>query len=439
MQRAPNNLFLEPVHPQEIITLCAKLKPKTSRGHDNISTKLLKDTINNTAVPLAHIFYQSFLEGHVPSKMKLAKVIPIFKSGNNKIFNNYRPISLLPAFSKLLEKAMAKRLVGFIENFNILYDHQYGFRKKHSTILHLLKSISTSNDRPTKDITIGIFLDLSKAFDTINHNTLLSKLSFYGICGTAKNWFKSYLSDRYQYTEVNGIKSTILESLCGVPQGSILGPILFLIYINDIQKSSNMYILSFADDTTVYASNSNLRELYHQTNLELVKMQNWFYANKLSLNIKKTKYTICCANRNFVIPVDSIITLNNIELERIGNNQPDKSIKFLGVHMDENLTWTPHLQMVRSKLSRSIFALNKVKNIFPHDILKSLYYSLIHSHMVYGIQAWGNATKISQIEILQKRAIRIINRKAFKSHTAQKREYFKSYRPLQTTMLFICI
>lgn len=131
--------------------------------------------------------------------------------------------------------------------------------------------------------------------------------------------------------------------------------------------------------------------------------------------ISKTKYTIFCANRNFVIPVDSIITLNNIELERIGNNQPDKSIKFLGVHMDENLTWTPHLQMVKSKLSRSIFALNKVKNIFPHDILKSLYYSLIHSHMVYGIQAWGNATKISQIEILQKRAIRIINRKAFKS------------------------
>ncbi len=419
-QRVNNNIFLDPVHPQELITICNGLKSKTSSGHDNISTKLLKDTITNIATPLTHIINQSFIEGNVPNKMKLAKVIPIFKTGNNKIFNNYRPISLLPAFSKLLEKTMAKRLVGFLEHFDILYEHQYGFRKKHSTIhpiLHFLKAVSISNDKPSKDSTLGIFLDLSKAFDTINHSTLLSKLNFYGIRGIANSWFKSYLSDRYQYTEVNGIASNILESICGVPQGSILGPILFLVYINDIRQSTNMSLLSFADDTTVYASNSNISELYNQTNIELVKMEDWFCANKLSLNIKKTKFALFSPNRNIEIPGHCNISLNNLELDRIGRNQPDKSIKFLGIQVDENLTWVSHVRMIKSKLSRSIFALNKVKNIFPHDILKTLYYSLIQSHIVYGLQAWGNTNAINQIENLQKRAIRIINRRAYRSHT----------------------
>ena len=158
-----------------------------------------------------------------------------------------------------------------------------------------------------------------------------------------------------------------------------------------------MEILSFADDTTVYTSNHNLEELYQQTNTELVQMQNWFHANKLSLNIKKTKYALFCANRKIAIPDDHIISLNGIKLDRIGNNQPEKSIKFLGVHMDEHLTWTAQIRMVKSKISRSIFALNKVKNIFPHDILKSLYYTLVQSHLVYGIQAWGNSRSVNQL------------------------------------------
>ncbi len=152
-------------------------------------------------------------------------------------------------------------------------------------------------------------------------------------------------------------------SICGVPQGSILGPLLFLLYINDIALSTNMDVLSFADDTTVYASNPNIRELYDQTNLELAKMKNWFYANKLSLNLKKTKFALFSPNRKIVIPADHVIALNGIELERIGNNQPESFVTFLGINMDENLTWTAHTQIITSKLSRSLFALNKAKNI----------------------------------------------------------------------------
>ena len=195
-------LYMEPVHRLELINRCNCLKAKTSMGHDNISTQLLKEYIWNTADPLTHIFNFSFDSGIVPDKMKLAKVIPIFKSGNKNLFNNYRPISILPAYSKLLKRIVAKKLVYFLETNNVLYTHQYGFRRKHSTIysmVHLLKYISGVNDKHSKEIALGLFLDLSKAFDNISHKTVLSKLHFDGIRGTPNDWLNSCLSDRYQY------------------------------------------------------------------------------------------------------------------------------------------------------------------------------------------------------------------------------------------------
>ena len=185
---------------------------------------------------------------------------------------------------------MCNRLVNFLESHDILYKHQHGFRKKHSTvhpILQLINDISNSNDKMSKDITLAIFLELSKAFDTISHNILFRKLEYYGIRGICKSWFTSYLANRSQYTEINGYQSTHLNINAGVPQGSIIGPVLFLIYINDISKCSSLKLFCFADDTTAYTSGSNMKDLFADVNAQLKQIFIWLSCNKLSLNVKK--------------------------------------------------------------------------------------------------------------------------------------------------------
>ena len=382
--------------------------------------KILKDTISDIAEPLAHIFNLSFSTGMVPAEMKIGKITPIYKSGNQNLFSNYRPISILPAISKILEKLVCRRLMKFLDINKILYNYQFGFRPKHSTIhpiVHFLQDIAEENDKPSKDKTIAVFLDLSKAFDTINHETLLHKLNFYGIRGLCNAWFKNYLSDRKQYLEYHNTKSNLEDITCGVPQGSILGPIFFLLYINDIKNCTTSNLVSFADDTTIYYSSPNQNELFQKVNEELIELYDWLCVNKLSLNISKTIYSIFGPSVCTTESRENTPMLNNIPIIRPCNSDLKNPIKFLGICLDDTLTWQKHISYLSSKLARSIYIINRVKNVLPHSALLSLYYALFHSHIMYGIQLWGHSAPAKKIYNMQKKIVRIINNKSYRSHT----------------------
>ena len=224
-----------PITPQEIVDDTKKLQPKLSQDMNGLSLHFLMNIIDVISLPLVHIFSCSLNNGYVPLQLKIAKVIPIFKSGDRQIMDNYRPISLLSNFSKILEKIVSFRLTSFLDHNSLISRFQFGFRKAHSTlhplILFMNKITESLNN---KSFTLSIFCDLRKAFDTVDHQILFKKFFKLGIRGVELEWFKSYLSDRQQYVIINGLPSTLLHILLGVPQGSILGPLLFLIYINDL-------------------------------------------------------------------------------------------------------------------------------------------------------------------------------------------------------------
>ena len=266
------------------------LKPNKAAGYDEFKPSIIKHVLPYILKPLTHIVNLSFKTGVFPNKLKTAKVLPVFKKGDPQTFENYRPISLLSCFAKIIERLMFNRVHDFLEAFHILCKGQYGFRPKHSTELALadaLDKLCTSLD--DNNISMGVFLDLSKAFDTIDHSILLAKLETYGIRGNVLEWFNSYISNRSQYTYYKGMKSSLKDICCGVPQGSILGPLLFIIYMNDIYfVSDKADIILFADDTNIFFKHKSADLLYDTASIELSKICNWFSANRLSLNKSKT-------------------------------------------------------------------------------------------------------------------------------------------------------
>ena len=260
---------------------------------DGLSTKLLKKIAIEISKPMTHIFNLSLQNGIFPNKLKRSRTVPVFKSGDAHLCDNYRPIALLSSLSKIIEKMVSLKLIEHLETNNILYKHQYGFQKGKSTEHNLIHAMNfIGNAFNENKFCLGVFFDLKKAFDVCSHEILLMKLSKMGIRGTALKWFKSYLSDRTQFVDINGTHSSNKAIKISILQGSILGPILFLCYINDLHLATDLFTLMFADDTFGAKSDENLTNLINSVNVEINKMAIWFRANKLAVNKSKTKYII---------------------------------------------------------------------------------------------------------------------------------------------------
>ena len=419
-----------------LIKLVKKMDNKKSSDMFGLSNCLLKQIINSIAVPLVHIINQSIKTGQIPSQLKIAKVLPIFKYSNNSKMDkcnpgNYRPISLLPIFSKLLEKIVSEQLTRYLEFNQIIYEHQYGFQAKKSTLhpmIHLLNYLGQAKNE--KLITIGVFCDLAKCFDTISHSILLRKLEKIGIQGLELEWFKNYLNNRNQFVYTNGEKSNLLGINKGVPQGSILGPILFLIYINDIKNCTSLMTLLFADDSNFLISGKNLNEIVEILNIELKNICDWFRCNEMSLNPTKTKFMIFNKREDTINweEIDIKLDFNNVNendinkirnLGYINQNSDIPAVKFLGVYIDPQLNFKYHIEYLRKKISRSMYLINRVKNLLCKKSLETLFHSFINSHLMFCLPAWscGLESSTNPLAVLQKKAIRIINRSAYNDHT----------------------
>ena len=427
--RCTSSFFLAPVTPGIVKTIIENMKNKSTHI-DTYSIKILK-SLNDIISPIiCNIINKSFETGYFPKLCKIAKVIPLFKSGEKTDVQNYRPISILPIFSKIIEKVVHHQLYGFLQRNRILSPNQYGFRKKLSTSDAITDMLQYLYDNLDKGHTvISIFLDFSKAFDTVNHNILLKKLELYGIRGVPHEWFRSYLSNRSQFVSTNNVSSNIENIHYGVPQGSNLGPLLFLLFINDFPNCSNFFKFTlFADDSTLTCHFDNFHPPSILTKLEqeLTKVNNWLLLNRIKVNTQKSHFLIFSYRKE--LKLDPV---------RFGENFLSQctSTKFLGIYIDDRLTFKLQVDHILKKVNRSIGVLFKLNYFLPQNILLSLYNTLILPYFNYGITSWHNSPQyaINRLVTCQKKAVRAICSLDYNAHT---NDYFKELKIIKLNDIY---
>lgn len=400
--RSSNSILFSPATVTEVVTEISGLNNKSSKLNC-IPVFIFKEVRNIISPVLCKLFNCSIMEGTFPDILKIAEVIPIYKSGAQTDIRNYRPISILPVLSKLFERLLKSRLLNFLNENDVLSTRQFGFqsgRETNDAILEFLDTAYRSLD--SKRHLATVFLDLSKAFDTLDHDILIAKLEHVGVRGEILRWLLSYLSVRKQFVSIGSASSSTRDISMGVPQGSILGPLLFLVYIDDMSNSSSfLNFIHFADDTTVFQSGSDMLGLIDDVNREFLKVDEWLSTNKLSLNFSKTEFMIISHCR---IPEGLTMSVRDNLLSRVD------VAKFLGVFIDDKLSFKFHIDALSRKLSRSAGMLYRLSQFVPGKTLIHLYFALFHSSLCYGITSWGSAADVyvGRLIALQKRAVNIL-------------------------------
>ena len=427
----PDSFHFSAVNAEIICLIITNLNDTGAVG-DGVSTKILKKIAPTLAPYLAHLFNLCLAQSIFPTRFKQATVIPIFKSGDPFSFSNYRPISLLPVLSKILERIVYTQILDFFQAHDLLFQNQFGFRQKHSTYM----PVAMLYDHVTAaladhQVCAAVYLDLSKAFDTVNPQILFKKLEKYGIKNIGPknnplNFFKSYLTNRTQITRYNSVTSKNTRDMpLGVPQGSILGPLLFIIYANDMHRCSpTPYYLFYADDAVlVYtAENAHLLELNIRNSLP--DIITWLTCNRLTINAKKSNYQIFSNSRLPDIP----ICINNSPLLR------NFSVRYLGVNIEENLKWCSHVRSVENTVSRNIGIIRRSKDLLSSKHILLLYNAIILPHLNYCVQVWGSSypTRYTKLITLKKKIVRVIDHAGFLDHTGP---IFKKHGILKFTDL----
>ena len=413
IQRNDHSMFMEPVSEAEVSEIILSIR-NTKCDLNSVSVSILKRSRLFLKLPITLIVNKSISSGVFPDILKKAIVVPIFKKGDKANVANYRPISTLPTLSKIIEKCVVKRLLSFTDRFSIFCRNQFGFMRGLSTtdaIIDLTEFIYGNLE--SKNHTIGVFIDYSKAFDTVNHDILLRKLEMYGIRGLVHDWFRSYLNNRTISVKIKNTMSENFDLRIGIPQGSVLGPILFVLYVNEFPNiSPSLKTVLFADDTTVSMSGPDFPELCEGMNAELEKILRWSVSNRLALNSQKTG-AVVFSNRLHDDDRAMFLTIDNANVCFLDD------IKFLGITLDNKLKFKEHISNVCLKLSKAVGIMFRLKNFLPQKSLIGLYYNFVYPYLLYGNIVWAGtySTHLHTIEMIQKKVIRIVTGSDYLEHT----------------------
>ena len=412
LTRNSKSIFLSPVSHFECSNIIQILK-NSNNPIDKIPPRIFKVFRQHLSIPISKIINCSFSKGIFPNLLKHAIVTPIHKKGDRCDPSNFRPISVTSFLSKIFEKLIFLRLSKFLLDCNILSPKQFGFKQHFSTqdaLNSLVEYYYDVLDR--KEIAVSVFIDYCKAFDTINHSILVRKLEYYGIRGLPLKLLTSYLRDRTQVVRIGSSFSSVKSVNIGIPQGTILGPILFILYINDLPKViPNFHTVLFADDTTLSFSHSNFSHLICQFNHFMFYFYEWSVANRLSINYQKTNCMIITKRE---VPCDSSeIFINQKSIKFVS------SVKYLGVILDKNLKFNEHIKSISLKISKSTGIMHRLRSLVPFIGLRSIYFSLVNSYLQYCLTVWGGTSRchLQPLIILQKRAIRIVCNVSILEHT----------------------